>query len=246
MLQETRRTVENPRLILLLDEADFLLEIEEESNSPAPRRGMRKGRHRVDERVQRVLRAALQSQKTGSCLRAVVAGSGDLSTYMLQHSSPFFNHFRFVHLKPLSREETRELIVKPAEMLGVTFLPDAIERISSFSGCQPYYCQALCYEAFAYAQQLDTKLIDNTEVELAEQKISNDLFHAFRSGIWRRATRKEHAFLAALVRGEPYLSPSSGNLLRLLDWQIIVKAQERYHFSAGLFEQWTARALKEG
>ncbi len=207
---------------------------------------MRKGRHRVDERVQRVLRAALQSQKTGSCLRAVVAGSGDLSTYMLQHSSPFFNHFRFVHLKPLSREETRELIVKPAEMLGVAFSPSVTQRISSFSGCQPYYCQALCYEAFAHAQRLNSRFIGDAEVEVAERKIRDDFFHAFLSGTWRRATRRERAFLAALVRGEPCPSTTHGNLQRLLDWQIVAKAQEHYRFSAGLFEQWTAMALKKG
>jgi Cdc6-like AAA superfamily ATPase len=246
VLQEASRKVENPRLILLLDEADFLLEVEEASSSPALRRGRRRGRHQVDERVQRVLRAALQSQKTGSCLRAVVAGTGDLSTYMLQHSSPFFNHFRFIHLKPLSSEETRELIVKPAEMLGVTFSPNAIERISSFSGCQPYYCQALCYEAFAHAQRLNSRLIGDAEVDVAERKICDDFFHAFLSGIWRRATRKERLFLAALVRGEPCLSATNGDLQRLLDWQIVARAQERYCFAAGLFERWTAKALKEG
>jgi len=246
VLQEARRTVENPRLILLLDEADFLLEVEEESSSPTPRRGVGRGRHRVDERVQRVLRAALQSQKTGSHLRAVVAGTTALSTYMLQHSSPFFNHFRFIHLKPLSLEETRELIVKPAEMLGVTFSPNAIERISSFSGRQPYYCQALCYEAFAHAQRLNTRFIGDAEVNVAEQKICDDFFHAFLSGIWRRATRRERAFLATLVRGGPCLPATNGNLQRLLDWQIVTRAQERYCFSAGLFERWTAKALKEG
>ena len=246
VLQEARRKVDDPRLILLLDEADFLLEVEEEPVSLTLPRVVRRGRHQVDERVQRVLRAALQSHKTGSGLRAVVTGTGDLSTYMLQHSSPFFNHFRFLHLKPLSREETRELIVKPAEMLGVVFSPSAIGRISSFSGCQPYYCQALCYEAFAHAQRLDSGCVGDAEVDLAERKICEDFFHAFLSGTWRRATRKERAVLAALARGEPCPTATHGNLQRLLDWQIVTKAQEHYHFSAGLFEQWTAMALRKG
>jgi len=246
VLHEARRMVRDPRLILLLDEADFLLEVEEESASPTLPRVVRRGRHQVDERVQRVLRAALQSHKTGSCLRAVVAGTGDLSAYMLQHSSPFFNHFRFLHLKPLSREETRELIVKPAEMLGVAFSPSATQRISSFSGCQPYYCQALCYEAFAHAQRLNSRFIGDAEVDVAERKIRDDFFHAFLSGTWRRATRRERAVLAALVRGEPCPSTTNGNLQRLLDWQIVARAQEHYRFSAGLFEQWTAMALKKG
>ncbi len=214
--------------------------------SPTQRRLRRQGRHQIDERVQRVLRASLQSQKTGSCLRAVVAGTGDLSTYMLQNSSPFFNHFRFVHLKPLSLEETHELIVKPAELLGMSFSPNAIERISSFSGCQPYYCQALCYEAFAHAQKLNNKLIGDIEVDVAEQKICDDLFHAFLSGVWTRLTPKECAFLAALVKGEAYLPATNGHLQRLLDWQIVAREKERYCFSAGLFERWTVKALKEG
>lgn len=247
VLQAARTSLPSITVILLIDEADVLLDIEKEGSPPFfLARWLRKG-HAVDEAAQSILRAALQSPKTGSALRAVVAGTSALATYTtLQHSSPFFNHFRFVRLKPLSDEETRQLIVKPAEMRGLTYLRDAIQRISTLSGCQPFYCQVLCQEAFAHAQKLNKKYIGAQEVAVAEEKIREDLFHGYYSYFWSRATRKERTFLAALARGSvPRVVPKA-QTERLLDWQLITRTPAGYRFSAGLFERWTAMALKEG
>jgi hypothetical protein len=247
VLQAARTSLPAITMILLIDEADVFLDIVKEGRSPFfLTRWTRKG-HAVDEAAQSILRAALQSPKTGSSLRAVVAGTIALATYTtLQHSSPFFNHFRFVRLKPLSDEETHQLIVKPAEMRGLTYLRDATQRITALSGCQPFYCQVLCQEAFAHAQKLNKKYISEQEVAVAEEKIREDLFHGYYSYFWSRTTRKERNFLAALVRGNvPHFVPKA-QTERLLDWQLITRTPVGYRFSAGLFEQWTAMALKEG
>ncbi len=233
-------------LVLLLDEADFLLEVKEEKPTDNfDEKG--EGRSQTDERVQRVLRAALQSSKTGSHLRAVVAGTTNLSTYMLKHSSPFFNHFRFVYLKQLSKEETHDLIVKPARELGISYSSHAVERIFTLSGGQPYYSQALCYEAFAYALDRQKTVVDDEAVTAAEDKIINDLFHAFLSGFWQRATQQERDVLITLAREKgKTMAFSHTQVERLLDWQLINQTGRRYGFSAGLFQQWTMMALEKG
>jgi hypothetical protein len=77
-------------------------------------------------------------------------------------------------------------------------------------------------------------------------KICTDLFHAFLFGIWRRAKPKERALLIKLARGEAILSSTDHHVQQLLDWQIVSKTQEGYHFSAGLFERWTTMAVQEG
>jgi GTPase SAR1 family protein len=247
VIQEARRNLPAITITLLLDEADVLLEIEKEASSPFFLTRWLRRRRLVDEAAQRILRAALQSPKTGSYLRAVVAGTTALATYTSsQHSSPFFNHFRFVRLKPLSDEETRQLIVEPAEMRGLSYLRDATQRITTLSGCQPFYCQALCQEAFAHAQKLNKKYIGEQEVAVAEEKIREDLFHGYHSYFWSRATRKERNFLAALVRGKVLQFIPKAQTERLLDWQLITRTPAGYRFSAGLFEQWTAMALKDG
>lgn len=200
---------------------------------------------RIDERIQRILRAALQSPKTGSCLRAVIAGTTDLANNLLQHSSPFFNHFRFVHLKPLSIEETHDLIVTPARLLGYAYSPQAIERITFLSGSQPYYCQALCYEAFTFVLQQETTTIDDTAIDVAEEKIRNDLFGAYLSGFWQRASPIERTLLTTLARGQDSTAFSLSQMERLLDWQLILQTETGYRFSAGLFQQWTIMALEK-
>jgi Cdc6-like AAA superfamily ATPase len=233
-------------LVLLLDEADFLLEVKEEKLANTIDEKGEAG-SQTDERVQRVLRSALQSSEIGSHFRAVVAGTTSLSTYMLKHSSPFFNHFRFVYLKQLSKEETRNLIVKPARELGISYSSHAIERIFTLSGGQPYYCQALCYEAFAYTLDQQKTVVDDEAVNVAENKIVNDLFYAFLSGFWQRANQRERDVLTALARGQGKAAAfSHSQVERLLDWQLINQTGKRYGFSAGLFEQWTMMALEKG
>jgi AAA+ ATPase superfamily predicted ATPase len=224
ILQAAQKNIPNINIILLLDEADFLLQIKEEDTFER----MQKIEYKVDEHAQRILRAALQSPKTGSRLRAVVAGTTDLSTYVTQHSSPFFNHFRFIHLKPLSPEETYDLIVKTASIQGFSYSQNAIKRLSYLSGGQPYYCQALCYEAFGYALQQNHQFINDEEVSFAEEKIKEDLFDSFLSGYWLRATTKQRNFLASLARENVPSSLTKVEVECLLDWQIITRTQEEY------------------
>src|SRR6266496_5276317 len=99
VVQAARRNLPAMNIILLIDEADVLLEIKKEEASFFSSMRWLRRKHQVDDGAQRILRAALQSPKTGSSLRAVVAGTTALATYTSsQRSSPFFNHFRFVRL----------------------------------------------------------------------------------------------------------------------------------------------------
>src|SRR5262249_16432789 len=76
ILDAAHREVPEVKIVLLLDEADYILQVED--------------------RLQHVMRAAFQAREVGDAVRVVVAGTTDLSTYISQRSSPFFNHFRFV------------------------------------------------------------------------------------------------------------------------------------------------------
>jgi serine/threonine protein kinase/energy-coupling factor transporter ATP-binding protein EcfA2 len=233
----------NVRIVLLIDEAEYLLKVE-----PYPSgiwgafsrfADSLRGRHIVDERLHNVLRAALQSREIGNDLCAVVAGTTDLSTYFSQQSSPFFNHFRFVPLKPLTIEETLELIVRPASSSGCFYSQGAIQRITALSGRHPYYCQALCYEAFDHALQAGRMVIGDTDVSIVENKVVADLFEGFRSSYWYRANQTEKQFLRALAHAKPTGAVTRAQVKRLLDWQIINEDQGSYSFSGGLFKEWT-------
>lgn len=82
--------------MILIDEADYLLQIKQSSSNT------------IDERPQHFLRAVLQSD-IGTYLRAVVAGTTELSTYVSKRSSPFFNHLM---PKSMELDENGEVIIE--------------------------------------------------------------------------------------------------------------------------------------
>lgn len=225
------------RIVLLLDEADYLLRI---NNSRSSRIiNLFRKTPQVDERVQNILRATLQS-RIGSQLSAVVSSTNDLLTYISQSSSPFFNHFRIVRLKPLSPTETQNLIRIPVDTLGYTYAPSVVERIVNLSGGHPYYCQALCYEAFEHAIKSKHNIIEESDMAFAEKKIVDDLYNAYLSVFWKRANQTERAYLTQLAHAKPLHNVTLSQITRLLDWQVITEGEHR--FSAELFKKWTIMA----
>jgi Cdc6-like AAA superfamily ATPase len=231
------------KIILLLDEADYLLKVKSKFSIMRELALFSDKKPRVDERLQNILRAALQS-KVGADLRAVVAGTTNLSTYVSQRSSPFFNHFRFEPLKPLTMQETRDLIVKPAAALEYTYTKEAVERIINLGGGQPYYCQALCYESFESASQAKRDVITEEDAAAAELKITEDLFNSYLSGFWDRTNKIERHLLSALTHNEPLKSVTRVQIKRLLDWQLVIESEGNYRFASGLIEKWTGLAVQ--
>jgi hypothetical protein len=115
------------RVILLLDEATFLLA----DSSPE------KATH--DSR-QQFLRHLLQSYERIAC---VLAGTPQILK-MTGVTSPLYNIFSGIKLKGFSPEETEMLIREPARQVNVSFDNDAAAKIIEYGGCSPYYTQALC------------------------------------------------------------------------------------------------------
>jgi hypothetical protein len=205
--------------------------------------------------LQNILRATLQSGEVGGKLRAVVTGTNDLSTYVSQRSSPFFNHFRLVSLKPLSREETEDLITKPAADLGYTYEPEAIERIVQLCGGHPYYCQRICYEAFQRVNQVEHPDKDGDErnritlqdVEVIQERVIEDCYNGYLTGFWQRMNRTEKKIIRALIETKPVEHFPKESIKKLIDWQLITRQESRtpteengvYSFQAELFKEWS-------
>ena len=231
IIHAAKINISNFKIVLLLDEADYLLKVKQKQSNT------------IDERIQNILRAALQSSEIGTDLRAVVAATTELSTYISQHSSPFYNHFRFVHLKPLTVQETRELIVQPGAMLGYSYTDKGIEYITKLSGGQPYYTQAICYEAFENAVEATRDYISDEDISIAEKKIVEDFFNSFISGFWNRSDEFERKFLRDLASVNHSINISRVKIKRLLDWQLIREDIEgNYSLSSELIKQWIMMA----
>lgn len=241
-----KQNIADLRIVLLLDEADFLLSI----YSPNPKmldivNRLIGKEPSIDESSQRILRAALQSQSVGADLCAVVAGTHALSTYVSKNASPFFNHFRFILLKPLTEKDTRELILTPAKELGYSYASDALARIIQLSGGHPYYTQALCYESFDKVSRDKRKQISIEDVLEGEQKVISSLYKAFLSTFWNRANRREKKILKNLANDVPLPTPLQSQIKRLLDWQIVTEDNGQYIMLCEIFKIWILRALRE-
>jgi Cdc6-like AAA superfamily ATPase len=233
IMQAARERVADIKLVLLLDEADYLLKVVHNID------------RQIDDRIQNILRAMLQSE-VGTDVRAVVAGTSDLSGYIAQRSSPFYNHFHEVSLKPLTHEETQKLITEPASALNYTYNSKIVDRICALSGGQPYLCQGLCYQAFSYALKNQQREIDEDALTAAEGKIIGELFrNYYLSGFWERMNTNERTFLANLIKRKSPVGATSQQVKHLLDWQLLVETQEKYDFQAELFRIWTRKALAE-
>lgn len=118
---------EEARVILLLDEATFL-----QADSPA-------GKAIHDSR-QEFLRHLLQTHERIAC---VLTGTPQILR-ITSVTSPLYNIFSGIKLKGFSREETEMLIRSPARQVNVRFEDAAVAKIVEYSGCSPYYTQALC------------------------------------------------------------------------------------------------------
>jgi len=74
----------------------------------------------------------------------IVGSAYPLYQFTKNEWSPFFNIFRPFELKELSELEARQLIIRPAESVGISYTRDSISEIIALTGCKPYYVQVLC------------------------------------------------------------------------------------------------------
>jgi hypothetical protein len=145
-----------------------------------------------------------------------------------------------VPLAPLSQAETQDLITEPARRLNYTYESRAVEQIRLACGGHPYYCQRICYEAFALALKRRLPGIDKTVAAEAIQKVteSMDAFDSFKDSFWDAATAEERAFLQQLAKGKVEGTIARTTTDRLLDWQVVKKQDEAFEFTAQLFRAW--------
>ena len=244
LLLRAKTRIPDLKIILLLDEADYLLNVRKENTGIRSIPSLFKKQGKIDELIQNILRTALQSSKIGKDLRAVVAGTSVLATYVSKGSSPFFNHFKLLFIKPLNNNEIRELIIKPLRGFEIGFTKAAIDKILKICGGQPYYCQAICYEAFNRALDENSKEIGIEQVNFSENKILENLYDSFRSYFWNRMNRQEKIFLTKIIKNQPKSKFPKRRATRLIEWGLIHESENRYEFSGDLIKKWTIAAIE--
>lgn len=145
-----------PRLVLIFDEVELLLEFG--------------GKDTLE-----WFRSLIQSLLFSTF---VVAGSEQLYSLTQDYGSPFYNIFKTIELHPLTTEAAQKLILAPAEEIGMTISPLEVEKILTYTGNNPYFIQGICHylvEALnfqnrrhAYSEDVD-RVIDQSVEYLSAQ-----------------------------------------------------------------------------
>jgi len=182
---------EEARVVLLLDEANFLL-----TNSSLERV--------IHDSRQEFLRHLLQTYDRIAC---VMAGTPQVLK-MTGVTSPLYNIFSGVKLKAFSREETAMLIREPAQQIGVRFEDDAVAKIIEYGGCSPYYTQALCFlslentygETHRAADLEETLTITVPHVDVAVRRVLDTVGYGLQS-LWDALESDERDALRSMLPG---------------------------------------------
>lgn len=213
---------DNVKIILLLDEADVL--------------------RLVDNRLQNVLRALLQSQEVGSNIRAIIAGTNELKLNINRVESPLYNHCKFIKLTALNENETTDLIVKPMEAMGYFIDEDAVNDILDACGGHPYYCQRICYDVFIEASNNKMRYIDKSLVSECISNLStgyeDESFIIFRDSYWKALSHHEKNILYKIATSTKITAkPLEYN--KLIDKQLICREGDRLKIISRLFLNWS-------
>jgi len=193
------------RLVLLIDEATFLL------GEPSERS------ERVPDSRQEFLRHLLQAFDRVAC---VLAGTPQILR-MTSVTSPLYNIFSGIKLRGLSRYEAEQLVREPARSVGVEFEDEAVDSIIDLGGCSPYYTQALCGLSLESANKDNRQSILLSDVQQAVEIILDTLDYGLQS-VWEALEPEEQEILGRIAKEPVVVDRTNQDVIsRLEDMNLI-------------------------
>ncbi|RLI14633.1 hypothetical protein DRO49_06035 [Candidatus Bathyarchaeota archaeon] len=195
------------RVVLLIDEATFLLGESSERDK------------RVPDFRQEFLRHLLQAFDRVAC---VLAGTPQILR-MTSVTSPLYNIFSGIKLRGLSRYETEQLVREPARSVGVEFEDEAVDRIIDLGGCSPYYTQALCGLSLERANEDVRQSVLLPDVQQSAETILDTLDYGLQS-VWEALDPEEQEVLAKTAKEPVVVDRTNQDVIsRLVDMNLIQK-----------------------
>lgn len=215
MVDEAKEKLKDIKIVLILDEAERLLHAESQAAG--------------------VLRATLQMNQH---IVAVIAMSNEAAIQPEAGiTSPLFNIFMRITLRPLTKDDTETLIREPSKHIGVSYEPAAISRIYELSGGVPYYAQALGAEIIDIVNEEKKNKVCLEDVD----KLLPDLLERLSTSLHytlHPLNEAEREVLSMIVNGESLKDVRKQSIRDLENKQMIVKENGGYRFVSKLFEAW--------
>ncbi len=131
-------------------------------------------------------------QRKGIRFMLVLTGLPTLFPKLVESRTYSERMFHVVFLNPLSRDASREAILKPIEHCPFQFSDTSVESIITITSGYPYFIQFVCKEVYdIWIQQVDAG--EEATVPLTEivKKLDADFF----SGRWAKATDRQRDLL---------------------------------------------------
>ncbi|MCP4358810.1 MAG: ATP-binding protein [Chloroflexi bacterium] len=166
-----------PRLVLMFDEVELLLEFG--------------GRDTLD-----WLRSLIQS--LNNCI-FIVAGSDQLYSLTQDYGSPFYNIFKTIELFSLTSEAARTLIEKPTSEIGLQIPSQYIDLILDATGQTPYFIQGITHylvEELNRQQRRQANLSDVQKIIAESIQFLSPQFNY----LWNTVSQTQQIILFALTK----------------------------------------------
>jgi hypothetical protein len=233
-MKTVEETIEDRWLLLSLDEYEYIEKMTETG--------------RADERIFQLLRSLLQNYP-----RITLLFSG---THTFQELNPIWSHHLInvhtIRIGDLERKDARELIEKPIEAFPLKYEEEAVHRILSVVGGQPYLLQVIC-------QELVNSMNDKGQLYARVADVDQALDSVLMSGaayfteVWTSPDNSgaRRKMMAAIAKKKGAPVPEK-NLLKigkpqdlkiLVDHDIIKKAEEGYCFKVELVRRWIEQQI---
>lgn len=176
-LNETIQHKNLPRLVLMFDEVELLLDFG--------------GRDTLD-----WFRSLIQSMPYCTF---IVAGSDQLYAMTQDYGSPFYNVFKSVELFPLTTEAARALLEKPMAQIGYSISSLVVNRILEATGNTPYFIQGVGH--YLVAEMIRQKRQDADEA-LAVNVMTESITYlsAQFNYLWNIVSTTQQIILYGLVK----------------------------------------------
>jgi AAA+ ATPase superfamily predicted ATPase len=203
---------EETRVILLLDEATFLLPDSQSENTAHDTR-------------QEFLRHLLQSHDRIAC---VLAGTPQILK-ITSATSPLYNIFSGIKLRGFTDDETERLIREPAQQVDIRFEDDAVARIIEYGGCSPYYTQALCSLSLEHMYETipeppgphEELLVTSLHVDAAIRRVIDTVGYGLKS-LWEALESDEREVLRSMLSGAVIVDRQNRDAIsRLVDMNLV-------------------------
>jgi AAA+ ATPase superfamily predicted ATPase len=190
LLEGVRDLLDDHSLILALDEFE------------AVEKAVEAGK--VGREIYQFLRTKTQEPR----LALVFGGLHTLDEMSRDYQQPFYGSYENIRVSYLARKDAWRLIANPTDEFVLNYEPEAVERVITETGGQPYLVQQICRDALDHLNHelFDLGLVREVCISVAdvEAVLDQDFFRrgtVYFDGVWTQASNDEQrALLRAMAQ----------------------------------------------